>query len=170
MTCIGINKFITYSLFPPKVLFDIMIESEKILRNPNYIIEKKNNSVLDIMIKSYPKPIYFYNGPDHIKSCIYTDEQYYNELLPNLTKRLKRHNKLKKFNNLALKDHIDSKWRKYKQDIYINSITTVVKFIDLNSSDSADFLLNLKKNIQPELSIENKELLKLKKEYTKYNS
>jgi len=118
------------------------------------------------MIKlSMPKPVYFYNGPDHVKSCIYSDNQYNNELLPYLTKRLKKHKDLKKFNNIPLRDYINSKWKKLKKFVYVNTITTVVRFDNLNNKISIDTILELKKNIQPELCIDNKILLKLKKEY-----
>lgn len=165
MNCIVINKFLTYTLYSPKLLFSIIIESEKMNKNADYIIEKKSNDWLDMIKLSMPKPVYFYNGPDHVKSCIYSDNQYNNELLPYLTKRLKKHKDLKKFNNIPLRDYINSKWKKLKKFVYVNTITTVVRFDNLNNKISIDTILELKKNIQPELCIDNKILLKLKKEY-----
>ena len=167
MNCIAINKFLTYTLYSPKVLFSIMIESEKMRKNPDYIIERKSNYELDMIKLSMPKPVYFYNGPYHVKSCIYSDNQYNNELLPYLTKRLKKHKDLKKFNDIPLKDYINSKWKKLKQFVYVNTITTVVRFDNLNNKISIDTLLELKKNTQSELCIDNKILLKLKNEYEK---
>ena len=167
MNCITVNKLLTYSLYYPKVLFSIIIESEKMRKNSNYIIEKKNNDKLDIIKLSMPKPIYVYKGPDHVKSCIYSDNQYNNELLPYLTKRLKKHKDLKKFNDIPLRDYINSNWKKLKKFVYINTITSVVRFDNLNNKISIETLLELKKDIQPEFCIDNKILLKLKKEYEK---
>ena len=155
MDCISINKFLSNSLYRSKILFSVIIGSEK--------IKKKYD--LDMIIKSIPKPIYFYNGPYHNKSCIYSEDKYIDELLPYITKRLKKHKDLKKFNDIPLRDYINSKWKKLKEFVYVNTITTVVRFDNLNNKVSMDTLLELKKNIQPELSIDNKNLSKLKKEY-----
>ena len=167
MNNICINKFLNYTVYSPKILFSIMIESEKIIKNPNNIIEKKTDYILDMIKKSIGKPIYFYNGPDHIKSCTYSYEQYINELLPYLSKRLKKHKDLKKFNELNLKQYIDSQWKKLKEFVYVNTITTVIRFDNLNNKISMNTFIELKKNKQPELCIENKNLNKLKKEYNK---
>jgi len=167
MNCIAVNKFHTYTLYYPKVLFSIIIESEKLSQNLNFIVEKKNNDKLDIIKLSMPKPVYFYKGPDHVKSCIYSDNQYNSELLPYLTKRLKKHKDLKKFNDTPLRDYINTNWKKLKNFVYVNTITSVVRFDNLNNKISIDTLLELKKDIQSELCIDNKILLKLKKEYEK---
>ena len=167
MNCIVVNKCLTYKLYFPNILVSIATDSRKSTHNTDYIIEKKSNDRLDIIKLSMPKPIYFYKGPNHIESCIYSDYQYNNELLPYLTKRFKKHKDLKKFNDMPLRDYINSKWKKIKNFVYVNTITSVVRFDNLNTKISIDTLLELKKNIKPELCIDNKILLKLKKEYEK---
>ena len=167
MNTVCINKFLTYTLFPPKILFSIMVESEKIRKNPDYLIERKTDYNLDMIKKSLGKPIYFYNGPDHIKCCTYTENQYNDELLPYLSKRLKNHKDLKKFNEMNLNQYIESKWKRLKEFVYVNTITTVIRFDNLNSKNCMDTFIEVKKNTQPELCIDCKDLKKLKKEYKK---
>ena len=70
-----LNPFITYLSRSSIFSSDIIIKTEK-----------QNNIVFTL-----PKPIYFYNGPDHIRSCLYSEEQYNEKLLPYLTNRLKKH-------------------------------------------------------------------------------
>ena len=167
MNNIKINKFLNYTYFSPKILFEIMIESEKIRKNPNYLIETEKNYELDIIKYSFPKSLYFYNGPNHLKSCIYSYNQYNDELIPYLVKKLQKHKDLKRFNDISLKDYINTKWKKLKKFVYINLITTIVRFDNLNDKECLDTLLDLKKNTQPELCIDNANLLKIKKEYKK---
>ena len=144
-----VNPFITY------LSGSIIISSDIIIKN-----EKQKDILFTL-----PKSIYFYNGPDHIISCLYSQKQYNEELLPYLTNRLKKHKDIKKFNNIPLVQYINSKWKKLKQSVYLNTITTVIRFDDLNNPISMETLLELQKNKKPHLSIEERNLSKLKKEY-----
>ncbi len=144
-----LNPFITYLSRSSIFSSDIIIKTEK-----------QNNIVFTL-----PKPIYFYNGPDHIRSCLYSEEQYNEKLLPYLTNRLKKHKELKKFNNIPLKEYINSKWKELKEFVYVNTITTVVRFDNLNNTSCIETLSELQKDIKPHLCIEERSLSKLKREY-----
>ena len=89
-----------------------------------------------------------YNRPDHIKSYINSDDNYNNELLPYLTKKNTKHKDLKKFNDISLKD--DSKWKKLKKFVFVNTITTIVRFDNLNHNECINTLLELKKIRNPD--------------------
>jgi hypothetical protein len=95
------------------------------------------------------KPIYFYNGLNHNDLCLYTDQNIKNVL-----------DYLKKKFNMNIKYLL---WKEIYNNVYINELTSIVKFINLNDKKSFDILLKMldeKKNYLSEKSLIMSELVK----------
>jgi hypothetical protein len=95
------------------------------------------------------KPIYFYNGFNHNDLCLYTDQNIKNVL-----------DYLKKKFNMNIKNLL---WKEIYNNVYINELTSIVKFINLNDKKSFDILLKMldeKKNYLSKKSLIMSELVK----------
>ena len=100
------------------------------------------------------KPIYFYNGLNHNDLCLYTDKNIKNVL-----------DYLKKKFNMNIKYLL---WKELYNNVYINELTGIVKFINLNDKKSFDILLKMLDEKKTYLSEKSLIMSELVKEYNEF--
>lgn len=127
-------------IFNNNLKYKLLYESE------NYLNDLYNTKNI-----YFTQPIYFYNGLNHNDSCLYTHKNIKN-VLNYLHERFKMNIK-----NLL--------WNQLNNNVYINELTNIVKFINLNDNNSCKILLDMLKDKKIYLSENNLIMTELLKDY-----